>query len=338
MALTQITDVIVPVEFLGYVFERTATVSRFFASGIVDTDPAFAALAAGGGQTINMPFWQDLTGSDQVLSDTGALTTKKIVATQDAAVLHNRGDAWSTSDLAGILAGSDPMGTIAILVGDYWARKHNEQLLATVGGVFAASNMTGNILDVSTTVSGVVTSDNVLNGVNFINAKQLLGDAKEKLVAIAMHSAVQASLLKLDLIDYIPVTDARRTIETFQGLEVIIDDNMPASVVNGVMQYTTVLFGQGAYAFGVSGVNYPIEGAPAPSTWQVEFSRVALAGQNVMINRRRFILHPRGVKWTGNTMTGPSPTNAELALAANWTRVYEQKNIRMVAIKHNILL
>jgi hypothetical protein len=31
-----------------------------------------------------VPFWQDLTGSDQVLSDTGALTTNKIVATRFA--------------------------------------------------------------------------------------------------------------------------------------------------------------------------------------------------------------------------------------------------------------
>ena len=30
-----------------------------------------------------------------------------------------------------------------------------------------------------------------------------------------------------------------------------------------------------------------------------------------------------------------APTNAELELAANWTRVYENKNVRIVAIEHN---
>jgi hypothetical protein len=30
-----------------------------------------------------------------------------------------------------------------------------------------------------------------------------------------------------------------------------------------------------------------------------------------------------------------SPTNAELETAANWTRVWEAKNVRMVAVTHN---
>jgi hypothetical protein len=336
MAYTQISDVIVPSEFLPYVVERTAVVSRFFASGIIDVDPAFSSLSAGGGQTIQMPFWQDLSGSDQIISDTGTLTTKKIGAVSDSAIIHNRADAWSTHDLAKYLSGSDPMRVIGDLVADYWARKHEDQLIFMLQGVFAASNMTGNITDISTTVDDTVTTDNTLNGVNFINAKQLLGDAKKKLVAIAMHSAVEASLLKLDLIDFLPVTDAREQVAAFMGLEIIIDDNMPVAVVHNVLQYTTVLFGRGAIALGVSGQDDPIEGGFG--TYQLEFSRVALAGQNVMINRRRFLLHPRGVKWTGSSMAGPSPTNAELAMAANWSRVYEQKNIRLIAIKHNVIL
>jgi len=337
-ALTQIADVIVPSEFLPYVVERTAALSVFFTSGIVSTDPAFATIAAGGGQTVNMPFWQDLQGSDQVLLEATPLSTKKIAAVQDIAVLHNRGDAWSTTDLAKYISGDDPMGTIGDLVAAYWARKHEDQLIATVQGVLASTTgspplSTSNNLDVSTT--GSVTSDATLNGANFINAKQLLGDAKGKLAAIAMHSAVEASLLKQDLIDFIPVTDARERIETFQGLQVIIDDNMPSGV-NVNTWYTSVLFGLGAFAMGVSATDEPLEGGFG--TWQLEFDRVSLAGQSIMINRRRFLLHCRGVKWNGASMAGPSPTNAELATAANWTRVYEQKNIRMVAIKHNVLL
>lgn len=337
MAYTQISDVIVPTEFLPYVVERTAALSAFFASGIVDTDPTFGALASGGGQTATMPFWQDLQGSDQVITDTGVLVTKKIGAASDQAIIHNRADAWSTHDLAKYLSGSDPMRVIGDLVASYWARKHEDQLVAMLAGIFAASNMTGNIMDVSLAAPGTVLAANSLNGTNFINAKQLLGDAKDKLVAIAMHSAVESNLLKLDLIDFIPVTDARQRIRTFQGLEVIIDDNMPVVVAQGALKYTTVLFGQGAIAMGVSPTNDGIEGGFG--TWQVEFGRIPLASQNFMINRRRFVLHPRGVKWTGAAgMAGPSPSNAELALAGNWSRVYEQKNVRMVAITHNVTL
>ena len=34
-------------------------------------------------------------------------------------------------------------------------------------------------------------------------------------------------------------------------------------------------------------------------------------------------------------MAGDTPTNAELENGANWTRVFENKNVRMVAIEHN---
>lgn len=333
-AQTLVSDVIVPSIFLPYVVERTAELSAFFTSGIVDTDPTFAELASQGGQTVVMPFWQDLTGSDQVLSDTGALTTKKIGATSDVAVINNRGDAWSTNDLARYLSGDDPMKRIGDLVASYWARKSQALLIAQLAGVFASANMSGNVLTINKT-SGSVAEANTLTGKSFIAARQLLGDAKDKLVAIAMHSAVEAYLLQQDLIDFIPVTDGRERLKVFQGLEVIVDDGMPTAIVDSAVVYTTYLFGQGAFAMGVSPTDEPIEGGFG--TWQLEFSRVALAGQNVMINRRRFILHPRGAKWIGS-MAGLSPTNAEFATSGAWTRVYEAKNVRMVQINHNILL
>jgi len=53
------------------------------------------------------------------------------------------------------------------------------------------------------------------------------------------------------------------------------------------------------------------------------------------VNRRRFVLHPRGVKWVGSP-AGSSATNAELATGTNWVRVYEPKNVRIVAFKHKL--
>ena len=67
----------------------------------------------------------------------------------------------------------------------------------------------------------------------------------------------------------------------------------------------------------------------------VEFARVALDSDTVLINRRRYILHPRGVKFNSASVAGDSPTNAELENGANWTRVFENKNVRIVAIEHN---
>jgi len=65
----------------------------------------------------------------------------------------------------------------------------------------------------------------------------------------------------------------------------------------------------------------------------VEMARVPLDSDTVLINRRRFLLHPRGVKWT--SAVSDQPTNADIEDETSWTRVYENKNVRIVAIEHN---
>jgi hypothetical protein len=281
-----------------------------------------------------MPFFQDLSGNSQVLSDSADLASKKIGAVSDIAAIHNRGDAWAVNDLAKYLSGADPMAEIGDLVAAYWARDDETTLINVLAGVFAAASMSGNLAAIHNT-SGAITDAQTLDGPRFINAKFLLGDSAGKLVAIAMHSAVLASLLKLDLIDFVPVTDARETIQRFQGMDVIVDDSLPTTTVNSNLVYTTYLFGRGAVAQGVSASDEPVEGGFG--TWQVEFFRQPLGHRNFMINRRRFILHPRGVKWTG-TPAGLSATNAELATGTNWVRAYTNKNVRIIKVTHNVAL
>jgi hypothetical protein len=337
MAETLVSDVIVPSVFLPYVVERTAELSQFFTSGVIEQSPEFGQLAAGAGQTVNMPFWKDLAGDDQVLSDTGALTTKKITTSGDAAVIHNRGDAWATNDLAGLLAGSDPMAAIGDLVADYWARKTQKMLLSTLKGVFTAASMATNSHDIYDADGVGIAAANALNSLTFLDARQKLGDAGGKLVAIAMHSMVRTSLVKLDLIETIPGSEGEPDLDRFMGMEVIVDDGMTVEVVGGANVYSTYLFGKGALAMGVAdiGNGNPIEGGTG--TWELEFARNALAGQNIMINRRRFIMHPRGVKWLGASMAGLSPTNVELETGTNFLKVFETKNVRIVRIRHNVL-
>jgi hypothetical protein len=67
----------------------------------------------------------------------------------------------------------------------------------------------------------------------------------------------------------------------------------------------------------------------------VEYTRLPLESDSVLINRRRYILHPRGVKFTSASVAGESPTDVELQNQANWERVWENKNVRLVAITHN---
>ncbi len=336
MPKTAVADIIIPTEFEKYAIERTAELSRFGESGIIEMAPEFDELAAGGGREVKMPFWKDLTATRQLLSDSASLTVNKITSDQDISRIHNDAQVWSVNHLAKVISGDDPMQAIVDLVGGYWARTDEGLIISALKGVFAAASMSANLLAIHSESIAAQTSATRLNGATFVDACTKLGDAADRLTAVAMHSGTEAALRKLDLIDFIPDSAGKAMLRTFQGRRVVVDDSLPtrAGTTDGTV-YMTYLFGQGAFAKGVA----PLDGAALQGgfgTEGVELARVPLDSDTVLINRRRYILHPRGVKFTSASVAGDSPTNAELETGANWTRVWEAKNVRLVAITHNL--
>ncbi|EJO38049.1 coat protein [Acinetobacter baumannii IS-123] len=229
--------------------------------------------------------------------------------------MHARGKAWGANDLSKALSGDDPLGAIADLVADYWAREFQGFTVNTLKGVFGSASMAGNTHDISAGTGAAA----VIDGHSFIDASYKLGDAVDKLTAISMHSFAMAALAKQGLIETVRDADGVVLYKTFMDRRVIVDDGMP---VEGDV-FTSYLFGYGA-------IGFQDIGAPVG----VETDRDSLAGTDILINRRHFVLHPRGIKWAGDT--GIAPNNAGLATAANWERVYDPKQIRIVAFKHKI--
>ena len=317
MAKTAVADIIVPTEFEKYAIERTAELSNFGQCGIVAHAPEFDELASAGGREVKMPFWKDLTATRQLLSDSASLTVNKITSDQDIARIHNDAQVWSVNHLAKVISGDDPMQAIIDLVGGYWARIDEGLMVSCLKGMFAAASMSGNLLAIhSESVAGQSASTR-LNGATFVDATVKLGDRGDRLTAVAMHSATEAALRKLDLIDFVPDSEGKAQIRTFQGRRVVVDDNLPtrAGTTDGTV-YTTYIFGSGAFAKGAAPLDSePLQGGIG--TEGVELARVALDSDSLLINRRRYILHPREVKFTSTTCVGDSPTNAELELAAN---------------------
>jgi hypothetical protein len=320
---TRIADVIVPEVFNPYVVQRTMELSALVQSGIVENNAEFDRLASQGARTVNMPFWNDLTGPDELLDDQNPLTPGRIQAARDEAVILRRGRAWGANDLAANLAGDDPMKVIGDLVAAYWARRLQAILLAKLAGVFGSATMDGNVLDITNAAADAAN----ISAATFVDAAQRLGDAKESLTGVLMHSATEASLAKQDLIQTTKPSEGSVEIKTFMGKRVIVDDGCPVDV--GAGNYTTFLFGPGAFALGNGN---PVNFVPT------ETARDSLAGEDFLITRKTLILHPRGVRWTpqAGVPAGVSPSNVELANGGNWTRVYENKAIRMVAFIHKL--
>lgn len=333
MAATAVSNIVVPEVFEDYIIQRTSEKSDFVQSGVVAVDPSLSELAGGGGQTVKMPFYQDLTQDRQILSDSGSLTVNNITADKDIAVIHNDAQVWGVNALAKYLSGDDPMSAIGDLIAEYWARQDNKILVNTLKGVFAASSMAGNKSDIGVS-SGTPAAANKLTGSTFVDGLAKLGDRADRLTAVAMHSSTEAALRKADLIDYIPASQGPGMLRTFQGRTVIVDDGLDSTGSGATTKYTTYLFGAGAFVKGSANLSgQPLDGGNGSEG--VEFNRDSLKSEDQLINRRRHILHPRGVKFTSSSMAGQSPTNAELATAANWTLVWEAQNVPLVAVVHN---
>lgn len=316
MTETKLADVIVPEVFNPYVIERTAAKMALIQSGVI---MPVGDIDIGKGSTINLPFFQDLSGADNVWVDTADITLNKIDTAQDTAIVLTREKAFGSTDLARALIGEDPMDAIGALVADYWSRRNQATLISTLTGAMGA------FADNTHDISGLGGSASDIDGESFVDATQKLGDRGDSLTDVAMHSATEAALRVLDLIDFIPDSEGKLTIRTFQGRMVHIDDNMP--VVSTA--YTTYLFGQGA-------VNYVEE--LVPNANEPYRHPEKSGGTDALYTRRKFVQHPRGIRWTpaSGVPAAATPTNAELADSDNWTRVWEAKNIRIVQFVHTL--
>jgi hypothetical protein len=329
---TRISDVIVPELFNRYVINRTMELSALFQSGIVVNSETFDALASEAARTHNMPFFEDLQGESEAIIEDVGTAKNKITSNKDVSTTIFRKMSWEASNLSAALAGSDPMKAIGDLVAGFWARDMQKELITILKGVFgtftpeggaATTRMADHILDLNalSTAGAKIISANA-----FIDACQLLGDAQAQLSGVAMHSATKSYLKKQNLI----ATERDSTgveFETYQDRKVTVDDGCP--VASGGV-YTTFLFGNGAIALG--------NGNPVGFVaTEVDRDPDSGAGVDKLYNRKAFILHPRGIAYTGATRANvETPTRAELELAENWNPVYEPKQLRIVAIKHKI--
>ena len=166
MAGTTLQDVIVPELFNPYVINQTMALSALVQSGIISNDSTFDALASQAAPTVNMPFFEDLTGESEQVIEGADLADNKIASNKDVAAILRRAKMWSATDLSAALAGADPMMAIGTLVARFWERDMQKELISILNGVFgtipagaegtpaAETRLASNILDI-TGLSGV---------------------------------------------------------------------------------------------------------------------------------------------------------------------------------------
>ena len=333
---TKIADVIQPELFAQYVIDKTTEKSEIMYAGAVENNPELNRLITGGGTVLTMPKWNDLTGKSQVLSDKKAIDVNKITSKAELATLLIRANSWGAHELAGALAGDDPMKAIASRVADWWVRDEKSNIMAILNGIFsitadASHNDLSDLVEDITSATDTKISANAV-----LNAKQRLGDASDLLSMIYMHSATFTELQKQNVIQFIPVAESKITIPTYLGYRVICDDSAPVETVGGTTKYTTYLLSRGCIQRG--------QGTPVDLT-PVETDRDSLGSTDILINRQAKVLHPKGISWVGaGQIEDATPSDDELANNSqaqgatnnNWSRVADIKKIGIVKLVHTL--
>lgn len=358
MAVTQLTDAVVPEIFNPYSLLQTKELSALIQSGLMVPDPTLDAFLAGGGTTMHLPAWRDLandeerTGSDdpttRIAADgTGSAPNahRVITSAQEIAVRLQRNQSWSSMDLVRELSGSDPMMAVNNAIARYWNRRLQAAAFAATVGILADNDASPSGSDTHTQydLTNDIKGSSYVNGVTnfsaeaFIDTLALLGDAAQDIVAVGMHSLVYATAQKGNLIDFVQdsANPLAERIPTFLGRRVIVDDGMPnpasaSPTTTAAGIYDTYLWGRGAFRFGEVLADTPTEFERKPEGGNG-------TGQSILWTRKVWCIHPTGYAYIGTSpSTGPlnSAASNGLAAAGSWSRRFpERKQIPFARLR-----
>lgn len=318
MAYTTIANVIVPEVYLDYErgnLEHNLQKNALFQSGIVNYNPALNSLLAAGGKTFNMPFWKKSAISAKTptpIDEGTTLTPENIVAGDQIVRRQYRELALGANDIARVLAGSSPMDAMASCIGDLWQNVRNKALFSSIIGMIA-DNITNDSGDLVKDITTAATT--AFNFDDAVDAVAKLGMWGSELGVLAVHSRVYYNMQKADLVQTYKPSEVAAPGEYFGKMRIVVDDTLVNTETVGTSAtsvYYSVFFKPGAFEYGE---------VIDEKSLQIGDNKLASGGQDYLVTRRDFAIHPVGWKWTENTVTADFPTDAELATAANWDRV-----------------
>ena len=155
-------------------------------------------------------------------------------------ICYGRAMSWGEDDFTVEITGEN-FKAEAGEVKEYWDNQRQETVLAILRGIFGMTDTVGqNFANKHTyEVDGNLDADACNKA-----SQKALGDAKQNLQVVYMHSAVSTNLEGLNLINFLKYTDADGierdlTIGQYNGKLVIVDDGMPVEEVEAEYELTS---------------------------------------------------------------------------------------------------
>lgn len=336
MATTRLSDVqFDPEVYLSYVQEDRTDRNAYIASGVATTNAVLAERANGDGDITSIPYWKDLDASSENLSSDDPsvyATPDKIGTGKMTARRAHINNAWQSANLVSSVLGSEnPMRQIASRTNAYWEQRFAARIQAATLGIFN-ENAAGSgdmIFDVAVEDSTAVTDATKWSYEGFVDAIGTMGESADEIQLLAVHPDTMTQMRKQNQIEFIQDSETGLMIPTYNGKRLVEDKKLPviAGTISG-FKYVSVLYKGGVFGYG--------EGTPERPV-AVEYDELAGngAGVETLVERKQWLIHPEGYRWTESAVVGDSPTVAEVEAAANWQRQFERENVGMAFFVHN---
>lgn len=326
-----------PDVFTDYIQEADPVHTSIINSGVLRVAPEISAVLTDKNNVFTVPNYTPLTGDAKNYDGETDNTPVEVAAAKQTGMAFRRMAAWKDQDFTRELTGADPLGDVARKVAYYQQKNNQKDLLSVIDGVLTVDAMSSHVKDITADKgagsTATPTAENRLSADTFLDAAQeALGDNFDDLTMVAMHSRVYTNLLKLQLVNNIATTPDAYSRGVQFGLLlnkylVMVDDSLTTSTKDGAATYTTYLLGEGAIA---TARNVRID---RPN--YVDYDPESKGGVNKLYTKWGMAMHPLGMSLDVSKIAKNSPTRVELGAKANWTKVWDAKNIKLAKIVSN---
>lgn len=326
-------------EIFNYDWKNTPDLylTTMIESGAVVNDPEIARLIANGSNFFTTPYYDVLTGTEDVYNGVNNFTGGALTGGSYSGVVYGRMAKWSAkSFIKDFNSGADPMAQIVAGVANFWIKARQAKFLGILDALFKTGDVdfADHVTNLTATVAPV-TDANRMGATTISDATiKANGDNAGQYSLAIMHSVVAQRLANLQLLEYSKYTDPSGItralpIGTINGLTVIVNDNVPAidsPNVAGEKVYTTYILGNGSFRYASAPVDVPSEMDRDPN---------ANGGLDMIYTRVRECIAPYGFSFKGDVATDVGIPDATLFAGASWERKMPVKSIFVAKIMTN---
>lgn len=331
MATTRLTD-ITPIKTFESIVEGKLTEnSAFRQSGIVQiNDARITRLVQNAGLETTLRDWRRPAGGEATSQNddpANKAVPKKVVQNSMIARIIARSNSFSAMDIADLASDAEALAFATSELARLRVSDEESTLLAICEGIVAKGG--ADYVHNASITTGTIAAANMFGIANLLNGRRKLGDRGSDLATAVLHSDVVNNLRAVEPNAFVPASQTKLGLEQFAGVNIIETDNVGKGGAGAFPIYTNYIFGNGMFAYGAASVEKAL----------VQF-RDELAGggsgEETVLNRFRYALHPYGFSNAVAPDNGVSQTNAELKDADTWTvAAQDRKAVPLVAIKTN---